>query len=100
VFREVATRFGRYETMYAGLGAVVVFLAWLYIAGFAILMGGELNAEIERSAGILPEVSTPAAPSMDAAGHDTSIRKSFEVLPRARSIPGGPARAQGPAADR
>jgi membrane protein len=29
---------------------VIVLLLWLYITGFAILVGGEINSEIEHAA--------------------------------------------------
>lgn len=67
--------FGQYETLYAGLGAVVVFLLWLYIVGLAILIGGEINAELERSSGFLPPVAVPAPASLDEAGHDRTVRE-------------------------
>ena len=77
MFTMYVSRFGRYEVMYAGLGAVVVFLVWLYIAGLAVLVGGELNAELERSSGMIPSAAVPAPASVDAAGHDTSIREQL-----------------------
>jgi membrane protein len=76
-FTTFVSRFGKYEVMYAGLAAVVVFLVWLYIAAFALLVGGELDAELERSAGLLPAASVPAGEFVDAAGHDTSVRDSW-----------------------
>jgi membrane protein len=47
LFALYVGRFARYETLYAGLGSPVVLLIWFYLTGFAILLGGELNAEIE-----------------------------------------------------
>jgi membrane protein len=64
MFTAYVSRFGSYEVMYAGLGAVVVFLLWLYIAGLSLLVGGELNAELERSTGLIPQAraSAPRSP--------------------------------------
>lgn len=36
-----------YSLKYGSIGAVMILLVWFYIAGFALLMGGELNAVIE-----------------------------------------------------
>ena len=49
VFAKYVSRFGRYEALYAGLGSPVVLLLWFYLTGLAILIGGEINAEAERS---------------------------------------------------
>jgi membrane protein len=40
--------FGSFNETYGVLGAVVVLMLWLYISAYVVLMGGELNAELER----------------------------------------------------
>jgi membrane protein len=39
-----------YSKTYGSLGAVIILLYWLFITGFAILIGGEINSEIEQAA--------------------------------------------------
>lgn len=48
LFSLYVAKFASYDKTYGSLGAVVVFLMWLYISAFAILTGAELNAEMER----------------------------------------------------
>lgn len=42
--------FNSYSKTYGSLGAVITLLLWLYITGFCILLGGEINSEIGRAA--------------------------------------------------
>jgi membrane protein len=42
------TRMGHFRETYGPLGAVVVLLIWLYVSSFVIVMGAELNAELEH----------------------------------------------------
>jgi membrane protein len=49
-FRLYLHYFNSYGKTYGSLGAVIVLLLWLYITGMAILVGGEINSEIENAA--------------------------------------------------
>jgi membrane protein len=49
-FRGYLHFFNTYSTTYGSLGAVMILLVWLYVTGFALLIGGAINAEIERAA--------------------------------------------------
>ena len=38
-----------YSATYGSLGAVIVLMLWLYLIGLVLLIGGEINCEIERA---------------------------------------------------
>ena len=62
-FSLYVSNFGNYNATYGSLGGVVVFLTWLYLTGFILLMGGELNSELERQqAAKDPEAAAVAGP--------------------------------------
>ncbi|MGH8287599.1 MAG: YhjD/YihY/BrkB family envelope integrity protein [Steroidobacteraceae bacterium] len=42
--------FGSYNRTYGSLGAVVVLLMWLYVSSLAVLLGAEIDGEIEKQA--------------------------------------------------
>lgn len=48
LFGLYVSNFAGYNATYGALGAVVSFLIWLYVTAFVVLLGAELNAEIER----------------------------------------------------
>jgi membrane protein len=47
-FSIYAQNFGSYNKTYGVLGAVVVLMLWLFISMYVVLIGGELNAEMEH----------------------------------------------------
>ena len=49
-FRIYLHFFNSYSRTYGSLGAVIIMLYWLFITGLAILIGGEINSEIENAA--------------------------------------------------
>ncbi|MEP7047561.1 MAG: YhjD/YihY/BrkB family envelope integrity protein, partial [Ilumatobacteraceae bacterium] len=40
--------FAKYNETYGSLGAVVVLMLWLFITALCVMVGAELNAEVER----------------------------------------------------
>lgn len=49
-FRVYLHFFDSYSNTYGSLGAVIILMLWLYFTGAAILIGGEINSEIENAA--------------------------------------------------
>ncbi|HEX8649204.1 MAG TPA: YihY/virulence factor BrkB family protein [Pyrinomonadaceae bacterium] len=49
-FRGYLHFFDSYSATYGSLGAVIILMLWFYLTGAAILIGGEINSEIENAA--------------------------------------------------
>jgi len=47
-FGFYAAHFGNYNATYGALVAVVVLLMWLYLSAYVLLLGAELNGELEK----------------------------------------------------
>jgi membrane protein len=62
-FALYVANFGSYNKTYGALAGVVVFLLWLWISNIAILLGAELNAELERGREL--EVGLPLHRTLD-----------------------------------
>jgi membrane protein len=48
-FRFYVMHFGRYDLVYGTIGASVILLLWCYVTGFALAVGIELDAVINRA---------------------------------------------------
>lgn len=49
-FAWYAQNIGDYDATYGSIGAVIILMLWLYIAGLSILFGSQINALIEHHA--------------------------------------------------
>lgn len=61
-FKFYVDNFGDYNKVYGSLAGVIVLMLWLYWSGLVLLLGAEINAEIEYAA-----AESPRPPSAQAA---------------------------------
>ena len=47
-FSAYVTRFASYDETFGALGAIMLLMTWFYLTAFSILLGAEINAEVER----------------------------------------------------
>lgn len=64
-FRTYLHYYNTYSTTYGSLGAVMILLAWLYVSGLSFLIGGEINAELERACTNCRELEKLSAPDAE-----------------------------------
>jgi membrane protein len=48
LFSWYVANFGKYNETYGSLGAIIGFMTWMWLSVTIVLMGAELNAEIEH----------------------------------------------------
>ncbi|GIF09001.1 YihY/virulence factor BrkB family protein [Actinoplanes siamensis] len=65
-FAIYLANFANYNKTYGTLGGVIAFLVWMWITNIAVLLGAELDAELERGRAI-------------AAGHDPADEPFLEL---------------------
>jgi membrane protein len=73
-FAFYVANFASYNKVYGTLGGVVAFLVWLWISNIAVLLGAELNAELERGREL--EAGLPADDEIQLEPRDTRTLKS------------------------
>jgi membrane protein len=67
-FAVYTSRFATYNKAWGSLAAVIIMLTWLWLTALALLIGGEINAETERSRRLRTGASrSPIRPSRPAA---------------------------------
>jgi membrane protein len=73
-FAIYVSRLGSYNSTYGSLGAVIIFLIWLWLTNLSILLGAEFNAELERERELA--AGQPAEDELQLEPKDTR-RKSY-----------------------
>ncbi|WP_437709981.1 YhjD/YihY/BrkB family envelope integrity protein [Sorangium sp. So ce448] len=115
LFSLYVATLGRYATFYGSLATVAIFLFWLWLLALALLIGGELNARLERErAGVtsipppgkwsalalsdLPELSDLPQSVTPSPQSVTPLPQSVTPLPLSTTLPQGAALPRGAAA--
>jgi membrane protein len=82
-FKIYVTNFSDYNATYGAIGGVMVLLLWFYVSSLAILIGAEMNAEIEHASphGKAPGEKVPGQKRMIGA---RAARAWREGLAKAR----------------
>jgi membrane protein len=52
LFSEYVGRFAHYDKTYGSLGAVIGFMTWVWLSVVVVLLGAELNAELEHQTAV------------------------------------------------
>ncbi|MFC4017509.1 YihY/virulence factor BrkB family protein [Micromonospora sp. GCM10011542] len=70
-FGLYVANFGSYDATYGSLGAVIAFLVWLYLSNSALMLGVQINAEVQRGRRLQagdPDPEEPVLPPRSPAG--------------------------------
>jgi membrane protein len=79
-FKLYAANFGNYNATYGAMGGVAILLLWFYFSSLAILVGAEMNAEIEHASphGKAPGEKVPGQRRKIGVAAAREYRKKFE----------------------
>lgn len=74
-FAFYVSNFANYAATYGSLGAIIILMMWLYIAGLVILVGSEINVIIEHHSakGNRMREKTAGAPAVGESAHGRSL---------------------------
>ena len=85
-FGFYVSNFANYDATYGVLGGVIVFLLWMWISNLAVLVGAELDTELERARELQMGVESEVAvqlPLRDRAGIEKQAQKVRDDVARA-----------------
>ncbi len=68
LFSVYVGRFGSYDATYGSLGAVVVLLLWFWVSALVLLLGAEIDAELDTRASATASPLGGTAPSVGPPG--------------------------------
>ncbi|MET3977296.1 YihY/virulence factor BrkB family protein [Cellulosimicrobium sp. 4261] len=78
-----------YGSTYGALGGIIIFLLWLWLTNLALLLGAELDAEVERSRELqsgMPAEERIQLPPRDTRASDKKAAKREEAVEQARAL--------------
>ena len=80
-FSWYVTHFDSYQKTYGALGAVAVLLMWFYVSAYAVLIGAELNAELEHQT----EQDSTIGPDMPLGERGAVMADEIGAVPSLRA---------------
>ncbi|MFI6868505.1 YihY/virulence factor BrkB family protein [Nocardia sp. NPDC050406] len=87
LFALYVANFSSYDKTYGSLAGVVIFLVWLWLTNIALLLGAEINAELDHGKAIaegLPEHVEPFAEPRDTRKLDDADKEAIRNARAAR----------------
>jgi membrane protein len=87
LFAIYVANFSSYSNTYGSLAGVIIFLVWLWLSNLAILLGLEVNAELERARAIgggLPDDVTPYVEPRDTKKLSKAEQKQVAEVAKQR----------------
>src|ERR687889_2697309 len=89
-FKAYLSYFNSYSATYGSLGAVIILMLWFYFTGIAILVGGEMNSEIENEMAKqgAPDAKEKGEKAPDA-GKDSGAKSRDSSARPANAAPAG-----------
>ncbi len=66
LFTLYVNNFGNYDKAYGSIAAVIILLLWFYLTGFIIILGAEINSEVEHQTAV--DTTTGSEKSMGNRG--------------------------------
>jgi membrane protein len=78
LFALYVRNWGSYGRIYGALGGVVVLVLWFYLSGYIIILGAEINAEMERQTNRDTTSGEPKPPGARGARSADTVGPSAE----------------------
>lgn len=85
-FKYYLANFGAYTETYGAIGGIMILMLWFYISGLVILVGAEMNAEIEHASpyGKAAGEKVPGEKRKIGAAAERAWRERYNLLNRTR----------------
>jgi membrane protein len=85
-FKFYIANFGNYTETYGAIGGIMILMLWFYISGLVILVGAEMNAEMEHASpyGKAAGEKVPGEKRTIGAAAERAWRERYNLLNRTR----------------
>ena len=85
LFSWYVASFGNYDATYGSLGAAIGFMTWIWLSTIVVLLGGEINAELEHQTA--RDTTEGAEQPLGARGAKMAEHRRCEGMTTAAPVP-------------